>query len=109
MSSEVAVPESTHRAQFEESLAAEQDAERGLMVTVVKTILISLPVMIGIFLLMTLIAISDKTEWYVWVSLGVGLGVIGAFLLGALAGATLNAHKLDDVDRITAGLPPDSL
>ena len=47
---------------------------------------------------MTAIAISSKTEWYVWVSLGVGLGVIGAVLLGSLAGATLNAHKLDDVD-----------
>ena len=54
------------------------------------------------------IAISDKSEWYVWVSLGIGLGVIGASCSAALAGATLNAHKLDDVDRITAGLPPDS-
>jgi len=80
-----------------------------MMITVAKTILVSLPVMIGIFLLMTAIAISDKTEWYVWFGLGVGLGVIGAFLLGALAGATLNAHKLDDVDRITAGLEPDSI
>ena len=43
---------------------------------------------------------QHKTEWYVWVGLGVGLGVIGAvLLLGSLAGATLNAHKLDDVDR----------
>jgi len=25
-----------------------------------------------------------------------------------LAGATLNAHKLDDVDRITAGLEPEA-
>jgi hypothetical protein len=101
MSSEVAVVESTHRARFEESLAAEQDAERGLMVTCVKTVLISLPIMIGIFLLMTLIAISDKTEWYVWVGLGVGLGVLGALLLGSLAGVTLSAHRLDAVDRAT--------
>ena len=65
--------------------------------------------MIGVFVLIAAIAISDKVEWYVWISLGVGLGVIGAVLLGSLAGATINAHKLDDVDRITAGLPPDSL
>ena len=58
----------------------------------------SLPVSIVIFLFMMAIAISDKAEWYVWVGLGVGLGVIGAVLLGALAGATLNAHKLDEVD-----------
>ena len=101
MSSEVAVPDSTRSARFEESLAAEQAAERGLFVTIAKTVLLSLPVMIGIFLLMTAIAISDKTEWYVWVSLGVGLGVIGACLLGSLAGATISAHRLDAVDRAT--------
>jgi hypothetical protein len=101
MSTEVAVPESSHSARFEESLAAEQAAERSLFVTIVKTIVISLPIMIGIFVLMTLIAISDKTEWYVWVGLGVGLGVIGACLLGSLAGATMAAHRLDAVDRAT--------
>jgi hypothetical protein len=103
MSSEVAVPESTHGARFDESLAAEQAAERGLFVTIVKTIVISLPIMIGIFLLMTAIAISDKSEWYVWVGMGVGLGFIGAVLLGSLAGATMAAHRLDAVDRATYG------
>src|SRR5262245_54728804 len=100
MSAEVAVPEARSE-RFEASLAAEQAAERNLWVTVAKTILLSLPVMVGIFLLMTAIAISDKTEWYVWVSLGVGLGVIGACLLGSLAGATISAHRLDAVDRAT--------
>ena len=101
MSTEVAVPESTHSTRFEESLAAEQAAERGLFVTIVKTIIVSLPIMIGIFLLMTGIAISSKSEWYVWVGMGVGLGVIGACLLGSLAGATIAAHRLDAVDRAT--------
>jgi hypothetical protein len=101
MSTDVAVPDSTYSARFEQSLAAEQAAERGLLVTIVKTIMISLPVMIGIFLLMTAIAISDKTEWYVWIGMGVGLGVIGALLLGSLAGATMAAHRLDAVDRAT--------
>jgi hypothetical protein len=99
MSSEVAVAERPQRGGFEESLAAEETAERDVMITIVKTILLSLPVMIGIFLLMTAIAISDKTEWYVWIGLGVGLGVLGALLLGALGGATLSAHHLDAVDR----------
>ena len=101
MSTEVAVPEGAGTSRFEASLAAEQVAERSLWVTIAKTILLSLPVMIGIFLLMTAIAISDKTEWYVWVGLGVGLGVLGACLLGSLAGATMAAHRLDAVDRAT--------
>ena len=107
MSGEVAIPEDVAE-RFEDSLEREHQAERDLLKALVKSVLVSLPIMIGIFVLISAIAISDKTEWYVWLSLGVGLGVIGAILLGALAGATLNAHKLDDVDRVTAGLPPDS-
>jgi hypothetical protein len=101
MSTQVAVADGTQSSRFEESLAAEKAAERSLLVTIVKTILFTLPVMIGIFLLMTAIAISDKTEWYVWIGLGVGLGVLGAILLGSLAGATMAAHRLDAVDRAT--------
>jgi hypothetical protein len=86
----------------------EHEAERDLLKALVRSILISLPIMIGIFVLIAAIAISDKTEWYVWLSLGVGIGIIGACLLGSLAGATMNAHKLDDVDRITAGLEPEA-
>jgi len=103
MSTEVAVPESTRSARFEDSLAAEQAAERSLFVTIATMVVISLPIMIGIFLLITLLAISDKTEWYVWIGMGVGLGVIGAMLLGSLAGATMAAHRLDAVDRATYG------
>jgi hypothetical protein len=100
MSTEVAIPEAK-QARFEASLAAEQQAERGLWTTVAKTILLSLPVMIAAFVLISAIAISDKTEWYVWLPLGAGLGVIGACLLGSLAGATISAHHLDAVDRAT--------
>ena len=60
-------------------------------------------VTIAIFVFIAAVAISDKTEWYVWLSLGVGLGVIGGVLMGSLAGATMNAHKLDEVDRHTYG------
>ncbi len=104
MSTEVAVPEAEARsARFEASLAAEQRAERDLLSSLVKSILLALPVTIAIFVFIAAVAISDKVEWYVWIGLGVGLGVIGALLLGALAGATLNAHKLDDVDRDSYG------
>ena len=100
MSGEVALPEGDARsARFEASLAAEQRAEHDLMSSLVKSILVTLPITIAIFLLIAAVSISDKVEWYVWISLGVGLGVIGAVLLGSLAGATINAHKLDQVDR----------
>jgi hypothetical protein len=104
MSTEVAVMDGGAPSRFEASLHAEQAAERHLMRALVASILVALPISIAIFLFMTAIAISDKAEWYVWVGLGVGLGVIGALLLGSLAGATLSAHKLDDVDRETFGV-----
>jgi len=108
MSGEVAIPEDVAE-RFEDSLEREHEAERDLLKAIVKSILVSLPVMIGVFLLLAAIAFSDKVEWYVWVSFGVGIGVIGAVLLGALAGATLNAHKLDEVDRIADGVDPHSV
>lgn len=102
MSAEVAVVEGAeHSSRFEASLAAEQSAERDLFKSIVKSILLSLPISIGVFLLISAIAVSGKAEWYVWIGLGVGIGVVGAILMGALAGATLTAHKLDEVDRGT--------
>jgi len=107
MSAEVAIPEDV-AVRFEASLEREHAAERDLLRAIVKWSIVSLPIMIAVFLLFAAITFSDKVEWYVWIGFGVGIGVIGAVLLGALAGATMNAHKLDEVDRITAGLEPDA-
>jgi hypothetical protein len=103
MSTEVAVADGATTSRFEASLEAEHEAERDLMKALVKAVLFTLPVTIAIFVFIAAVAISDKVDWYVWLSLGVGLGVIGALLMGSLAGATMNAHKLDEVDRATYG------
>ena len=102
MSTEVAVPEdASQSSRFETALEAEEAAERQLLHSLVKSVLIALPISIAFFLLLTGIAIGDKADWFVWVGLGVGLGTVGALLLGSLAGATLTAHRLDEVDRQT--------
>lgn len=102
MSAEVAVVEGTEGlSRFEASLQAEQAAERDLLASIAKAILVSLPISIAVFLLISAIAVSSQEEWYVWIGLGVGIGVVGAILMGGLAGATLNAHKLDEVDHDT--------
>jgi fatty acid desaturase len=101
MSTEVAVADGATMSQFEASLEAEHDAERDLLKSLARSIVLTLPVTIAIFVFIAAVAISDKAEWYVWLGLGVGLGVIGALLMGSLAGATINAHKLDAVDRAT--------
>jgi hypothetical protein len=106
MSTDVAVPaaENAGLSRFEASLRAEEEAERDLLKSVVTSILIALPVSIGVFVLIAALAFSDKAEWYVWLGLGVGIGTLGAILMGSLGGATLNAHKLDEVDRETFGV-----
>jgi uncharacterized integral membrane protein len=102
MSAEVAVVEGNQPpSRFEQSLHAEQQAERELFRSIVKSILLALPLSIAVFVFIAAVSFSDKVDWYVWLGLGVGIGVVGAVLMGALAGATLNAHKLDEVDRQT--------
>jgi hypothetical protein len=99
MSSEVVVAGTTESATFEASLVAEEDAERDLLRSLLRSVLVAMPISIAFFLLLVGIAIGDKVDWYVWVAMGVGIGAVGAVLMGSLAGATLNAHKLDEVDR----------
>jgi hypothetical protein len=102
MSAEVAVVEiAPDMSRFDRSLQAEHAAERDLLKSLVRAILLTLPISIAVFVFIAAVSISDKAEWYVWLGLGVGIGVVGALLLGSLAGATLNAHKLDAVDRET--------
>jgi Na+/melibiose symporter-like transporter len=88
---------------FESSLLAEQAAERHLMRSIAKAIVIGIPIAIVFFMGLLVVAVGDKTEWYVVVGLGCIIGVIAAALFGMLAGVTLNAHALDEVDHDTMG------
>lgn len=84
---------------FETSLIAEQAVERTLMRSITRCIIIGIPIGILFFMALLWLAVGDDTEWYVIVGLGCGLGVIGAVLFGMLAGVTLSAHAMEEVDR----------
>jgi hypothetical protein len=43
------------------------------------------------------LAIGDTQPWYVWVGLGVGMGVYAAGFLGATAGLLLSARRLNRI------------
>lgn len=88
---------------FTTSLVAEQAAERHLMVSIAKAIVIGIPIGIAFFMGLLLLAIGDKTEWYVVVGLGCIIGILAAVLFGMLAGVTLNAHALDVVNHDPTG------
>ena len=98
MSNEVATRTDASTDVYEVSLHAEEDAERKLMHSIIKSIVIGIPIGIVVFVGMLAIAIGDDTEWYVWVLLGALMGTIAAVLFGMLGAVTLAAHKLDEID-----------
>ena len=101
MSNDVATLPESPADVYESSLHTEEDAERQLMHSIIKSIVIGLPIGIVVAIGMLAIAIGDHTEWYVWVLLGTLIGTIGAVLFGMLGAVTLAAHKLDEIDRDT--------
>ena len=84
---------------FETALVAEQAVEQHLMRAIFKCIAIGIPIGIIFFMALLAVAVGGDTEWWVIVGLGCGLGVLGAVLFGMLAGVTLSAHALEEVDR----------
>jgi hypothetical protein len=84
---------------FERSLAAEQEVERRLMRSIVKGVVICIPVFVAIFIGMLAVAVNDHTEWYVWVLVGTTMGLIGSVLFGMLGAVTIAAPTLDEVDK----------
>ena len=84
---------------FERSLAAEQAVEQRLMRSIVKGVLICIPVFVVIFVGMLAVAVNDHTEWYVWVLVGCLMGLIGAVLFGMLGAVTIAAPALDEIDK----------
>ena len=99
------VPSESERSldSFEASLAAERGAERHLMRSIAKMIIVGTPIGIIFFMGLLALAIGGKTEWYVVVGLGTGLGVLAAVLFGMLGGVTVNAHALELIDRGNTG------
>jgi hypothetical protein len=59
--------------------------------------LVSLPIAIAALVGMMGVAIGDTQPWYVWVGLGVGMGVYAAGFLGATAGLLLSARRLNRI------------
>ena len=105
MSNEVDTRTDASTDVYETSLHAEEDAERKLMHSIIRSIAIALPIGIVVGIGMLAIAIGDHTEWYVWVLLGALMGTIGAVLFGMLGAVTLAAHELDEIDRDTYAEP----
>ena len=84
---------------FETALVAEQAVEVSMMRSITKSIILGIPIGVLFFMALLWLAVGDDTEWYVVVGLGCGLGILAAVLFGMLAGVSLNAHAMEEVDR----------
>jgi uncharacterized membrane protein len=78
--------------------ARQLQAERDVVRASVKGLIVSLPISIAVLIGMMAIAIGDVQPWYVWVALGVGMGVYAAGFLGTVSAVLVSSHKLDEVD-----------
>jgi hypothetical protein len=99
MTTDVAIPEPAGElTPFQASWAAELAAERKLTRGLIKFVLVATPFFWMLFIGLLAIAIGDQEDWYVFVGLGMGIGTVAACLFGLLAGVTLNAEVLEDVE-----------
>ena len=74
-------------------------AERALAGAIVKSMLISVPLMIAFEVLLVAVAVGDKNpDWVSWLGMAAGIGVLAGVFFGAWAGFVAKAHVLDDID-----------
>ena len=99
MTTDVAVAEPAGEiTPFQASWDAELVAERTLVDSVIKFVIIASPLFMALFIGLLALAIGDQEDWYVFVALGAGLGIVAACLFGLLAGVVLNVEVLEEVE-----------
>jgi hypothetical protein len=79
--------------------------ERGVMRSIVRGVIVALPVPIAALIGMLALAVSNKEPWYVWAGLGGGLGIYAAGFFGVIFGVMIAAHRLDQLDEPDHTLP----
>jgi hypothetical protein len=76
----------------------EEAAERALARSIVKSMLISVPLMIAFWVLLVAVAVGNKDpDWGSWLGMAAGIGVLAGVFFGAWAGFVAKAHVLDDI------------
>ena len=80
-------------SEFDRQVRAEQAMVRASIVGFV----LSLPIAVAALVAMMAVALGDSQPWYVWIGLGVGMGVYAAGFLGSTAGVLMSARKLNDI------------
>ena len=68
-------------------------AEEKMRTTIIKSVAVSVPVAIGVFVgLVSLAVRNQQPDWNAWISMAAGIGVIAGVFFGLLAGFMRTSH-----------------
>jgi hypothetical protein len=74
------------------------EGERAMVRGAIKGLLIAIPISVAVLIGMMALAMGDTQPWYVWLSLGVGMGVYAAGFLGTVGAVLVYGAKLDKLN-----------
>ena len=73
--------------------AKQPSAEEKMRTTIIKSVAVSVPVAIGVFVGMIALAVrNQQPDWNAWLSMAVGIGVLAGVFFGLLAGFMRTSH-----------------
>ena len=91
MSSDVELPAS--QALDEPRPNRRPTAEEKMRTTIIKSLAVSVPVAIGVFVGLIALAVrNQQPDWNAWLSMAVGIGVLAGVFFGLLAGFMRTSH-----------------
>jgi hypothetical protein len=74
------------------------EGERAMVRGAIKGLLIAIPISVAVLIGMMALAMGDTQPWYVWLSLGAGMGVYAAGFLGTVGAVLVYGAKLDKLN-----------
>ena len=74
-------------------LERQPSAEEKMRTTIIKSVAVSVPVAIGVFVGLIALAVrNQQPDWNAWISMAVGIGVLAGVFFGLLAGFMRTSH-----------------
>jgi hypothetical protein len=72
-------------------------AEEKMRTTIIKSVAVSVPVAIGVFVGINALAVrNQQPDWNAWLGMAVGIGVLAGVFFGLLAGFMRTSHLSSD-------------
>jgi hypothetical protein len=93
-----------HVPTFEEGVEEQLQAEASLWKSVAVGMAIAIPVCIGIWIAIVVLAVGGNSgvSWGLWIATGAIIGLLAGAFFGGLFAFLKNSHLLDETDRHTA-------